>query len=280
MRQPSGDDLRQMARHALGPDDGDRVVGLALPAVRLERTVEATGRSRLGGRPILDGGQQWPRWGDRPLSFVALLDVEDFADLDVPLGLPRRGLLNFFYEANEQMAWGFDPNDAEGWRIVLADPELASERDRPAGSLEFTACPFGHRRVVTLPDPWETVMEDVRSRQGDRLYELFEQWQKTAGIDEPHHQLGGWPNLVQNPLQTECQLASDGIWCGNGNAYQDPQHEDLRRGAVDWRLLLQVDSDDAAGWMWGDSGSLYYCIKGNDADAAALEAAWMIFQCC
>lgn len=55
-------------------------------------------------------------------------------------------------------------------------------------------------------------MDDLLTRSGDACYELFDQWQAVAGMQEPHHQLGGWPHLVQIPLQTECQLASHGIY--------------------------------------------------------------------
>ena len=214
------------------------------------------------------------------MSFVALLDAEDLVHANTGLSLPRRGLLNFFYEAEEQMAWGFDPEHADGWKVILADPSIAQERGRPDGALGFTECSLRCREVLTLPDPAEPVLHDMSQRHADPLYELFEKWERIAGIEAPHHQVGGWPSLVQNPLQTECQLASNGLYCGNGGAYVDPRHEEVRRGAAEWRLLLQLDSDEAPGWMWGDCGSLYYCIRGDAADAAALEAAWMIFQCC
>jgi uncharacterized protein YwqG len=274
------DELRTLARQALGPDDGDRLVDLALPAVRLHPAPEGVGRSRLGGAPLLEPTQPWPHWGERPLSFVALLDAEDLVDANIGLSLPRRGLLNFFYEADEQMAWGFDPEHADGWKVVLADPSIAQERGRLDGALDFTECPVRGREVLTLPDPAEPVLYDIRERHDDPLYDLSEKWDKIARIEEPHHQVGGWPSLVQNPLQTECQLASTGVYCGSGGAYADPRYEEVRRGAAEWRLLLQLDSDEAPGWMWGDCGSLYYCIRGDAADASALEAAWMIFQCC
>ena len=38
----------------------------------------------------------------------------------------------------------------------------------------------------------------------------------------------------------------------------------LEAGADDWRLLLQVNSDDYAGWMWGDVGRVYFWIRRQD----------------
>jgi uncharacterized protein YwqG len=282
------EDLRHLARRMLGSDDGDLVADLALPAVLLDHSVAPGGRSRLGGAPLLEASQEWPHWGERPLSFVALLDVEDVAGFDLSVTLPRRGLFNFFYEAEEQMAWGFDPEHAGGWRVLVADPALAAVREPPGGAPQFTECTLAPRPVLTLPDPAETVLDEVRQRQADVLYELQDEWGRYANVvgprgvggHLPHHQLGGWPFLVQNSLQTECQLASNGIVCGTPLAYTDPGHAEVRRGAGDWRLLLHIDSDDAAGWMWGDVGSLYYCVNRPSIDTATLDAVWMIFQCC
>jgi hypothetical protein len=175
--------------------------------------------------------------------------------------------------------WGFDPQHAGGWRIVLADPAVARERDRPDGAVELDQRPVGPRRVLTLPHPHEPPMRGIFERHEDRLWDLVDRWRGLASIEQPDHQIGGWPCLVQNPLQTECQLASNGIHCGSGDAYRDPGHEEIRRGALGWRLLLQVDTDDATGWVWGDFGSLYSCIKGDTVDAATLDAAWAILQC-
>jgi uncharacterized protein YwqG len=44
--------------------------------------------------------------------------------------------------------------------------------------------------------------------------------------------------------------------------------------------LLQVDTDDEAGWMWGDAGTLYYWIRRPDLLAGRFDRIWMIFECC
>jgi uncharacterized protein YwqG len=90
----------------------------------------------------------------------------------------------------------------------------------------------------------------------------------------------GWPDLVQNPMQLECQLASNGIYVGGAAGWRDPRVPQLEGGAAEWMLLLQVDTDDEAGWMWGDSGTLYYWIRRPDLAAGRFDRIWMIFQCC
>jgi uncharacterized protein YwqG len=38
-------------------------------------------------------------------------------------------------------------------------------------------------------------------------------------------------------------------------------HGPRDRDFANWRLLLQLDTDDAAGMKWGDVGTLYFWIK-------------------
>ena len=90
----------------------------------------------------------------------------------------------------------------------------------------------------------------------------------------------GWPDLVQNSMQLDCQLAFSGIDLRSDAGYDDPRAAQLAGGAADWMLLLQVDTDDEAGWMWGDCGTLYYWIRRPDLLAGRFDRVWMIFQCC
>ena len=42
----------------------------------------------------------------------------------------------------------------------------------------------------------------------------------------------------------------------------------------------QLDSDEAGpGWMWGDAGRLYFCIRQEDFAAQRFDAVWCDQQC-
>ena len=43
--------------------------------------------------------------------------------------------------------------------------------------------------------------------------------------------------------------------------------------------LAQIDSDDDAGWMWGDAGTLYFGTRNADLANSDLDRAWMVLQC-
>jgi uncharacterized protein YwqG len=80
-------------------------------------------------------------------------------------------------------------------------------------------------------------------------------------------------------MDLECQLTSNGIYCGDPSGYNSPEAQRLRGGAEDWRLLLQMDSDDDLGLMWGDVGILYFWIREQDARAGDFSKSWVILQC-
>jgi uncharacterized protein YwqG len=80
-------------------------------------------------------------------------------------------------------------------------------------------------------------------------------------------------------MYSECQLVTHGLYCGDDRFAADPRVPALRAGARDWRLLLQVDSDDESAMMWGDAGRLYFWIRRQDLALARFDAAWVITQC-
>jgi uncharacterized protein YwqG len=80
-------------------------------------------------------------------------------------------------------------------------------------------------------------------------------------------------------MELECQLVTNGLYTGNPSGYQDPRRKTLEAGAIDWTLLLQIDSDDRVGMMWGDVGMLYFWIRRQDLASRKFDKVWTILQC-
>jgi uncharacterized protein YwqG len=53
----------------------------------------------------------------------------------------------------------------------------------------------------------------------------------------------------------------------------------LESGASNWRLLLQLDTDDDLGVMWGDCGTLYYWVEEQASRSGHFSNVWLILQC-
>lgn len=53
----------------------------------------------------------------------------------------------------------------------------------------------------------------------------------------------------------------------------------LAKNSGRWNLLMQVDSNEDNGMMWGDLGRLYLWITSEDLAARKFENCWLILQC-
>ncbi len=65
-----------------------------------------------------------------------------------------------------------------------------------------------------------------------------------------------------------------------GDLLQECQHDTHAQGdPTDWRLLLQVDSDNNAAMMWGDVGVLYFYIPRQALIARDFSEVHLVMQC-
>lgn len=228
------------------------------------------------GRRKSKYGQMWAPASPAPLGFIAQLDLSAIPNIEV--GLPTSGWLYFFYDRYCE-PWGFDPRDRGCCRVVYVDcphaslqrvelpPDFEEEHLAHTCSLEATV-------ELTLP---ELSWEEYGTPQYDAYNCLMDRLQAEGSTE---NRFLGHPQPIQNPMELECQLASNGIDCGGAVGFREEEVKALEAGAVDWRLLLQIDTDeDGPGWMWGDVGRIYFWIKRQDLAALQFADVWLVLQC-
>ena len=100
-------------------------------------------------------------------------------------------------------------------------------------------------------------------------------------LPRPQHQMEGYPVTVQAAeIEAEAHLAFQGVGDEDLEEMSRSRREQLLTGHEEWRLLLQLDSDeDGPGWMWGDSGLLYFLVRRDDARRGNFDDVWVILQC-
>jgi uncharacterized protein YwqG len=255
---------------------------LARPAAQLVIS-DAPSRSWFGGDPALPVGTSWPTYNGRRIEFIARLSLAELHAAHHVEWLPKTGALLFFYDMVEN-TWGFDPKD-RGSVAVLHVPDLDAPARQLAGS-EDVADEGGiprrnvaFRRIEVLPSSERAGIDalDLSEEEHEHYYALVE-----APFDgRAKHQVDGFPHPIQGDgMELEAQLASNGLYVGNASGYSDPRRADLEPGAADWRLLLQVDSDEEdLGVMWGDGGLLYCFVEELRARSGDFSNAWLILQC-
>jgi uncharacterized protein YwqG len=275
-------ELRDLiARHGLG-HFSERLLGVADVSLRLTKLPDKqlrVGGSRFGGLPDVPANYSWPTHNSNPLGFLAQINCAEINQIHPNRYLPSDGLLHFFYDVKAQ-PWGFDPKDkgssfvsyTPGSQSTLAPSSVKSETVLPAFAVEF-------RPFLSLPvfgsDAYDSML--LTDLDAEVYSELVQAVSVPSG--KPAHQLFGHSYNIQNDMQLECQLASNGLYCGDSSGYKDPRAQGLASGASDWQLLLQFDSDDDLGVMWGDLGMIYIWIRKQDLVRQIFGDTWAILQC-
>ncbi|UTW61012.1 DUF1963 domain-containing protein [bacterium SCSIO 12741] len=191
--------------------------------------------SHVGGHPYFEQGREWPETKKgEPLQFIFQIWNED--GLELPKSVK---LIQFFYDW-EEFPWD---TDNDGWLVRIyreINPEKEIEQAVPAGKEAPHYCALKFETVQTLPD-WEGI--DVFGPKASDLSCQInddEPWQayqdtveKLIGDTDYQSQLGGYPNWVQGE-----------------STPKDSEGKPMK-------LLFQIDSDDNAGFMWGDVGLIY-----------------------
>lgn len=253
----------------------------ATPSVALRASDDAVD-ARIGGAPDLAADIAWPRTADRPLAFIIQLDCATLRRAGAPDWLPDNGMLFFFYDLVDA-PWGFDPADRGSWTIVH-DPRGAatSPRDPPqAEDDESNDLPvpshFAFHAAPSFPGPGLFDL-DCNEDDEEELDEAIDAMRRAPFDDGPRHQIAGYPHTIQgDDMERQCQLASNGIYCGDAKPL-GPKGEALLAGTDAWRLLLQLDSDDESNLCWCDCGRLYVWIREEDARAGRWDKSWTILQ--
>ncbi|MEO8953504.1 MAG: YwqG family protein [Ktedonobacteraceae bacterium] len=257
---------------------------LARPSIRLSASpvAESTlqmGASKLGGTPDLPTGVSWPELKGLPQSFIAQLRLADVHPYDINHQLPQSGMLWFFYDAQQQ-TYGADPADRGGWRVFYVQSEqpslqrAAAPATLPAES-RFQPCALSFVSEITLSQQPKLEIPDCDWTEDEqKKYEdLLATFPSAADHAAIHHRLLGNPDTIQDDMHLQCQLVSHGV-----TDTDDPRAAELSKGALEWQLLLQVDSDEHAGMQWGNTGMLYYWIQAADLQAPRFDTTWLVLQ--
>jgi uncharacterized protein YwqG len=236
--------------------------------------------SKLGGNPDVPGRFEWPV-GDRPLDFLLQLNLSELRNMEMARLLPRAGVLSFFYDVKSQ-PWGFELADKDRFKVFYF-PESSTfvSRAHPEGNPQLDERCLDFFPRISVPH--------LRSQAGDLLEirasmtpdemdayaEFASSYERRQGppMSEANHHFLGYSENIQNDMQLQAHLVSNGAGAGGEIA------EDLKSGASDWVLLLQLDSDPSANLSWGDAGMLYFWIPRQDLRDRRFDRVWAILQC-
>ncbi len=277
----------------------DKIMKIAKREIRIDYHISdeklKCGQSKIGGKPDTPAYFEWPYFlgteclsgeeKNRPLSFLMQIDLKDVAEYDTEGLLPHTGTLSFFYELCT-MKWGFDPLDLGSAKVFyFPDSEALYETAFPQDLEEDFVLPefaVDLSEHISLPDYYEagfdgkTTWDDYDECISDVGYDLDEMGDRTK--------LLGYADIVQNPMQEECEAVSRGYRVGCSEDYaiiSEEEKKNIEMSADKWMLLFQMGTIEKEGYelMFGDCGHIYFWIKKSDLLDRKFDNVRLILQC-
>jgi uncharacterized protein YwqG len=256
---------------------------LVRPAIRLlPEPVEGRelplGSSQLGGIPDLPADVVWPEWKGTPQSFIAQIRLGDVQAYDVEHLLPQQGMLWFFYDARQE-TYGTEQSDAGGWWTLYRENDAQLQRgqfpEKLPSESHFRSCALSFASELTLPQQPALELPDLdwQDEEIEKYEDVLEDLLQADEHGSTRHRLLGHPDTLQDDMRLQCQLATHGI-----TDVDDPRVAELDQGSLDWRLLLQIDSDEQVNMRWASQGMLYSWIKEDQMRTRHFENTWFILQ--
>lgn len=229
------------------------------------------GASYVGGLPELPPDYVWPSVDCKPLQFLAQINCSEIATYRDHTLLPPTGMLHFFFEQDGTESHVTMTPGGVSLKQATAPAGTPSGFVLPQFPVEFIPCttiPHSDSNQFASLDLNEADSEAVLNAYGS-LVENFRREEHAL------HQIGGYPEAVQGDVFTECEMIAR-----KHIASTDQKLWKQAAAAADnWRLLLQFDTDGDLKVMWGDAGTIYFCIREGDLRAGRFDHACGTAQC-
>ncbi|CAM3980097.1 DUF1963 domain-containing protein [Saccharibacillus endophyticus] len=269
---------------------------LLFPSLKMElkalkKADIVTGKSRVGGGADLPEGISWPEWDECPYTFIAQINLAELPQGHT-LPLPANGLLSFFYASAamyDDDAFHGDPTTCK----VIYTPSSAFDELR---RLDIPESLMQADPKVVLSPTSITFVPDLCVPESDSAYlkQLGLGWDGNTvdherywstfltNLSEPRlchvpiHRLLGHPDQIQGDMQEQCAKMLQ--WRSFDSSISEEDQAKFDREASEWRLLLQIDSDDAPDSDWGDTGRIYFWIREADLRQSNFDHVICIMQ--
>lgn len=245
------------------------------PSLRLNPVFKNGSRSRINGDPLLPSNFEWPVRADGTrLTFLVQIDFEEIADFEnLQDDLPQNGMLSFFYDTEDQ-PWGSSLADKDGWRVyyfpkkteleLYPDENGANEEQFSIEWIEEPSYPD------TASDEFFTLNEPAQDE--------YERFTENCYEEPPYHRFLGYPHHVQSDYRQSIQIVAAQLDYESIRGDEEKTKK-LAQDAQRWRLLLQLESDEELNFMWGDNGTLYFCIDEHALKKLDFSDVWLELQC-
>ena len=226
--------------------------------------------SKLLGAPYFPAAAQLPRRADG--SYWAFMAQINFADIPagVDKDLPASGVLQLYFASNSSMGIDWQSYGLNGsgfltafWPDANADNHDASAASRVSSDqgYDLDLFPLDQSHEMEFKMGRQTVLPTDTATL-DRMAGFQEQVEKIG----PHAE-EDWYSAENGPFTQV-----------GGYAYFT--QSDPRDSNEDWVILMQLDTDDRFGMMWGDCGVANLSIPRSALRERDFSKSYFAWDCC
>lgn len=227
--------------------------------------------SKIGGNPYLPVGYEYPV--DKNKKPMRLLSQINFSEVPHISSYPEKGILQFYISAHDDL-YGVDFKDlsAQNNFKVIYVPKYSKDETNIITDFSFVGEPgqyclpfddevkiyfdVGYQPVATGDFQFQKVFgKEVSSFLEDILDDEDEIDSFFDDFSFPGHRIGGYAYFTQSDPRE--------------NGYEEYTE-----------LLLQIDSDNDLGIMWGDCGVANFFIREEDLKKLDFSKVLYTYDCC
>ena len=268
-------------------------IELSTKLIKAKTFRKELGKTQFGGWPDLPKGSKWPIWQNRPMSFLAQVNLAQMHKINPITTLPKVGLLSFFlgcenttYDGSEgekymvDLMVGTNPKDVGGWQVIYTEEKSTLTELRYSKSPmpeKYHACSVkANTGGNQLPDVYSTVYQQLKLKGNeiDNYNKLLEKVNLDEDSDEMWDSLlMGYPQILQmNPPEIFCELANHDL---------DPYQQETKKQLNDsskWAMIIQLTSDSNIDYLWGDGGYFYFYGNRKKIAKGDFSETWVYFE--
>ncbi|MEM9776718.1 MAG: GNAT family N-acetyltransferase [Chloroflexota bacterium] len=247
------------------------IFAISEPCLHLASTISRdedipVGASKFGGDPDVPLGFEWPYWQNSFLSLLLQVNLSELQALFPTTDLPKTGLLSIFFEHNNDAVF-MNPDDQESFQVYYFDKTDSLRRtnspETPKFQFSYPPCKVEFKISRSFPSPISKVLHNVGMSDWEIDSSYSDLYYGHLELSNPKHQIFGHPFIHQDDdFGIKSQLLSNRISLKNNFVFTDESMSNKRKGAEDWILFFQIDTDTNTQMHWGISeGTLYFVIR-------------------
>jgi len=242
------------------------------------------GKSKFGGLPDLPIEIEWPKLNGFPFAFLGQINLSD-VKFDKHNSLPKKGLLLFFFSANQDDYCYENFKDIHQVIFIenLSDLKLKNYPENYNELAKFNECDIEYFEHFSLPSYQNYQILDLNlSDEDDNL--LFEATEIINEItfsgDDIGHQILGNAQAVQGDVNYPWVLQSIGHKIKTLAELNENEQKKVIENQKNIKLLLQIDTLESTPNFsdFGASGGIYFGIKESDLKKGKFDNTYFELQ--